>query len=177
MVQGAGFGVEGQGCRVQGAGCGVRGAGCRMKGVGCKVQGAGFRVQGAGFRVQGAGFRVQGSGFRVQGSGCRGRRTPPPRNRAGIHCFLPKLIDSGLVGSLGGVPQEQKTLKGHLPRVIYHRVYSNIRRSRMFHVFFETFHSRRMSRWAALFCVDLAGPFPLVGLSLLENLPVLDLFP
>ena len=28
----------------------------------------------------------------------------------------------------GGVPREQKMLKGHLPRVIYHRVYSNIRR-------------------------------------------------
>ena len=27
-----------------------------------------------------------------------------------------------------GVPREQKMLKGHLPRVIYHRVYSNIRR-------------------------------------------------
>ena len=30
--------------------------------------------------------------------------------------------------SLGGVPQEQKMLKGHLPRVIYHLVCSNIRR-------------------------------------------------
>jgi hypothetical protein len=30
--------------------------------------------------------------------------------------------------SLGGVPREQKMLKGHLPRVICHRVYSNIRR-------------------------------------------------
>ena len=25
--------------------------------------------------------------------------------------------------SLGGVPREQKMLKGHLPRVIYHQVY------------------------------------------------------
>ena len=49
------------------------------------------------------------------------------------------MIDSGLVGStdfhsshpqghepgtsLGGVPREQKMLKGHLPRVIYHQVY------------------------------------------------------
>ena len=33
-----------------------------------------------------------------------------------------------LRNSLGGVPREQKMLKGHLPRVIYHRVYSNIRR-------------------------------------------------
>ena len=31
---------------------------------------------------------------------------------------------------LGGVPREQKMLKGHLPRVIYHRVYSNIRRKK-----------------------------------------------
>jgi len=30
--------------------------------------------------------------------------------------------------SLGGVPREQKMLKGHLPNVIYHHVYSNIRR-------------------------------------------------
>jgi len=29
---------------------------------------------------------------------------------------------------LGAVPREQKMLKGHLPRVIYHRIYSNIRR-------------------------------------------------
>jgi len=27
------------------------------------------------------------------------------------------------VGSLGGVPREQKMLKGHLPRVIYRQVY------------------------------------------------------
>ena len=32
-------------------------------------------------------------------------------------------IDSGLVGSLGGVPREQKMLKGHLPTVIYNQVY------------------------------------------------------
>ena len=31
------------------------------------------------------------------------------------------LIDSGQ----GGVPREQKMLKGHLPRVIYHQVYSD----------------------------------------------------
>jgi len=30
------------------------------------------------------------------------------------------MIDSELVG---GVPREQKMLKGHLPRVIYHQVY------------------------------------------------------
>ena len=40
---------------------------------------------------------------------------------------LSALIDSVLVGSsetsLGGVPREQKMLKGHLPRVIHHQVY------------------------------------------------------
>ena len=39
---------------------------------------------------------------------------------------------------LGGVPREQKMLKGHLPRVIYHRVYSNIRRQVVFFFFFIT---------------------------------------
>ena len=29
---------------------------------------------------------------------------------------------------LGGVPREQKMLKGHLPRVIYHQVYFSARR-------------------------------------------------
>ena len=36
---------------------------------------------------------------------------------------LQVVIDSGFVGSTGGVPQEQKMLKGHLPRVLYHQVY------------------------------------------------------
>ena len=41
-------------------------------------------------------------------------------------CVL--IIASGLVDStdgtsLGGVPQEKKMLKGHLPSVIYHQVY------------------------------------------------------
>ena len=35
------------------------------------------------------------------------------------------------VFSLGGVPREQKMLQRHLPRVIYHRVYSNIRRPKV----------------------------------------------
>jgi hypothetical protein len=47
------------------------------------------------------------------------------------------LIDSGLLGSTGfhsphpqghEVPREQKMLKGHLPRVVYHRLYFSIRR-------------------------------------------------
>ena len=32
------------------------------------------------------------------------------------------MIDSGLVGSTGGVPREQKMLKEHLTRVINHQV-------------------------------------------------------
>jgi len=42
------------------------------------------------------------------------------------------LIDSGLVGSLGGVPREQKMLKGHLPRVIYHQVYQYTKMNHFF---------------------------------------------
>ena len=38
------------------------------------------------------------------------------------------VIDSGLVGSLGGELREQKMLKGHLPRVIYHQVYKYTKR-------------------------------------------------
>ena len=55
-----------------------------------------------------------------------------------ILCFLlrkrrfPLLIESGLVSStwtsLGGIPREQKMLKGHLPRVIYHRIQFSIQR-------------------------------------------------
>ena len=30
---------------------------------------------------------------------------------------------AGWLNGLGGVPREQKMLKGHLPRVIYHQVY------------------------------------------------------
>ena len=37
------------------------------------------------------------------------------------------ISEGGERRALGGVPREQKMLKGHLPRVIYHRVYSNIR--------------------------------------------------
>ena len=37
------------------------------------------------------------------------------------------VIDSGLVGSTGGVPREQKMLKGRLPRVIYHQVHQSMK--------------------------------------------------
>jgi len=30
-----------------------------------------------------------------------------------------------MIDSLGGVPREQKMLKGHLPRVIYHQLYED----------------------------------------------------
>ena len=41
------------------------------------------------------------------------------------------LIAIGVVDSwLGGVPPEQKMLKGHLPRVIYHPVYTSICREK-----------------------------------------------
>ena len=38
-----------------------------------------------------------------------------------VRCTFEMVIDSGLGGSTGGVPREQKMLKGHLPRVIYHQ--------------------------------------------------------
>jgi len=43
--------------------------------------------------------------------------------------YTPGLRVSEQTASLGGVPREQKMLKGHLPRVIYHQVYeyTNIR--------------------------------------------------
>ena len=44
------------------------------------------------------------------------------------HSETKVISEGGERRSLGGVPREQKMLKGHLPRVIYHQVYSNIRR-------------------------------------------------
>ena len=43
----------------------------------------------------------------------------------GVHApyHADRLRDHTLAGPLGGVPREQKMLKGHLPRVIYHQVY------------------------------------------------------
>ena len=40
------------------------------------------------------------------------------------------ISEDGERRALGGVPRERKMLEGHLPRVIYHRVYSHIRRER-----------------------------------------------
>ena len=84
--------------------------------------GSGFRVQGSGFRVQGSGFRVQGKGRVVGGGREFGGRdlsliVLAPNDvhlrKGDVHSVV---IDSGL----GGVPREQKMLKGHLPRVLYH---------------------------------------------------------
>ena len=76
---------------------------------------------------------------------CRVLRPPQARraSKIGSSIFvILAVIEPGLVGStdfsfitsqghetsLGGVPREQKMIKGHLLRVIYHRVYFNIRR-------------------------------------------------
>ena len=50
---------------------------------------------------------------------------PDPRFRSRTKTGL---VDRLSGTSLGGVPREQKTLKGHLPRVVYRRVYFSIRR-------------------------------------------------
>jgi len=66
-------------------------------------------------------------------------RPPPCRCRAHFPSGFFNMLDSGLVGSTvfhsshpqgheGGVPREQKMLKGHLPRVVHHRVYLSTRR-------------------------------------------------
>ena len=48
----------------------------------------------------------------------------------GIGSFTSICIGNGHVcPGVGGVPREQKMLKGHLPRVIYHQVYYSIRRT------------------------------------------------
>ena len=59
-------------------------------------------------RVSGVGSLVSGIRFRAEGC----RVYVAPRQRA-----------HPVVDSPGGVPREQKMLKGHLPRVIYHQVY------------------------------------------------------
>ena len=50
----------------------------------------------------------------------------------GTRYELGAVTDSGLVGStaLGGVPREQKMLKGHLPRVTYHKMYYSTEKTR-----------------------------------------------
>ena len=51
-----------------------------------------------------------------QGGGCR-------MYVVGRCLCLVDRLRVGWLTSLGGVPREQKNLKGHLPRVIYHQVY------------------------------------------------------
>ena len=84
--------------------------------------------------------------FRVSGSRCRANsaqlRQPRPDSAPDCRGYLqPRQLETfdrlaikrltDRVGWLaGGVPREQKMLKGHLPRVIYHQVYSNMRRLR-----------------------------------------------
>ena len=72
-------------------------------------------AEGSVIGVLGAGFRVEGfHGFRSHAAAFPALPFVPLR-----------VIDAGLVGStaLRRVPREQKMLKGHLPRVIYHQVY------------------------------------------------------
>ena len=67
--------------------------------------------------VLGVGLRTRGPEVAPEGRGQFVRHVQPPP----VH---PLVIDSGLAGSthFHGVPREQKMLKGHLPRVIYHQV-------------------------------------------------------
>ena len=56
-------------------------------------------------------IRVQGIGFKGAGFRCPGR-------------FIQGVVFTQGVGfRIGCVPQEQKMLKGHLPRIIDHQVY------------------------------------------------------
>ena len=77
-------------------------------------------MQDLGRAVPEIGVRVQDTGVRVSGSGFRG-------DLKLVSILLSRMMDSGLVSStdfsLGGVPRQQKTLKGHLPRVMYHQEY------------------------------------------------------
>jgi len=61
-------------------------------------------------------------GLRVIKEKKKKRRNEPPSSGVGTN----KTVKGWLAQrgtSLGGVPREQKMLKGHLPRVIYHQVY------------------------------------------------------
>ena len=58
-------------------------------------------------------YRVTGSGLGVAAR---------PRHAVNNYDAIDRLR-VGLLNELGGVPREQKMLKGHLPRDIYHQVY------------------------------------------------------
>ena len=49
--------------------------------------------------------------------------TRKPRPGSGLDCLICAIFTRQ---RLGGVPREQKMLKGHLPRVIHHQVYKII---------------------------------------------------
>ena len=69
-----------------------------------------------GFRVQGSGFRVQGSGFRVQGSGFRVKDSDPLSSECGTYKTVKAIFWPWLSGK-GGVTQDKKMSRCHLPRV------------------------------------------------------------
>ena len=60
----------------------------------------------------------------------RNLQTLKPSGLKGLNLLLASTYRCRLCQTVpvGGVPREQKMLKAQLPRVIYHRVYSNIRR-------------------------------------------------
>jgi len=73
-------------------------------------------------RLRGAGRRPGGGAFGP------GRAVSPETRNPGTKTLNPNPDDRLRVGwlnghSLGGVPREQKMIKGHLPRVIYHQEY------------------------------------------------------
>ena len=68
--------------------------------------------------------------------------------------FVPYSLDSD--DRLEGVPREQKTLKGHLPRVIYHQVYSY---TKCTHVSLTTIHLNFST-------ADISPPFLLFNVAL-----------
>ena len=70
-----------------------------------------------GSRVKG--IRFEGYGIRERGPPCRACSGVRGELDVGVVPLFVAVIDSGL----GGVPREQKMLKGYLPRVIYHQVY------------------------------------------------------
>ena len=74
--------------------------------------------------------------------------------RAGLR-HTGAMIDSGT--SLGGVSREQKMLKGHLPRVIYHQLYFNIRRLQ---AEFQPFTGQTSSKPPALSHPPSGGEIP-----------------
>ena len=47
--------------------------------------------------------------------------TGKPRPTPGCDCLVRAMKDSGLIGA--GI-QDKKTPKGHIPRVVYHQVYT-----------------------------------------------------